>query len=223
MRVEGASCDPGPSPHARALRLNNLSARDDAALERLLAELPEPPWDAEVAADDDMVGRLTRAGFEPYASMVTMARPVEGFPPSLGAAGARPVPYRNEWSDEYTAFEGQAMEALSTFREMGQPTGYEQAEGFDCCLAARTEAGDIVGFAQAMLPEGWINWMGVAPDWRRRGVGHRLLAEVADAVRGARGTHLVALVEEGTAGRPFLAALGFTPGARKALMIRRGA
>lgn len=221
MRVEGASCDPGPSPHARALRLNGLSADDGVALERLLGELPDPPWDVEVAVDDELVAPLTRAGFEPYATMVTMARSVEGFPPSLGAVGARPEAYRNEWAEEFTAFETEAMDGLSTFREMGQPTGYAEAEGFDCCLAARTESGRIVGFAQAMVPEGWINWMGVAPDWRRKGVGHRLLADVAEAIREARGTHLVALVEEGSSGQPFLAALGFRPGPRRLLMIRR--
>ena len=52
-------------------------------------------------------------------------------------------------------------------------------------------------------------------------MGHRLLADVADAVREARGTHVAALVEEGTPGQPFLAALGFRTGARRLLMIRR--
>jgi ribosomal protein S18 acetylase RimI-like enzyme len=73
-----------------------------------------------------------------------------------------------------------------------------------------------------MLPEGWINWLGVHPDARRRGIGRLLVAALARQVAEARGTHLAALVEVDTDGQGFLARLGFRErGARRALMIRR--
>ena len=78
---------------------------------------------------------------------------------------------------------------------MGQPTGYEGAEGFDAMVVARDAGAGMRGFAQAMLPEGWINWLGVHPDARRRGIGRLLVAELARQVAEARGTHLAALVE----------------------------
>jgi GNAT superfamily N-acetyltransferase len=114
-----------------------------------------------------------------------------------------------------------ALEGLATFAEMGQPTGYEQAEGFDAFAVARDQR-DMLGFAQAMLPEGWINWMGVVPDARRRGIGTLLMADVAKQVRDRRGTHLAALVEVDTPGQAFLGSLGFRErGQRRTLMIRR--
>jgi len=104
---------------------------------------------------------------------------------------------------------------------MGQPTGYEEAEGFDAFSVARDQR-DMLGFAQAMLPEGWINWMGVVPEKRRLGVGRLLMADLARQVGERRGTHLAALVEVGTPGHDFLRALGFRErGARRTLMIRR--
>ena len=113
------------------------------------------------------------------------------------------------------------MSGLAAFAEMGQPTGYEEAEGFDAFSVARDER-DMLGFAQAMVPEGWINWMGVVPQARRQGVGHMLIADLARQVTEARGTHLAALVEVDTPGQAFLAALGFRErGARRTLMIRR--
>jgi GNAT superfamily N-acetyltransferase len=150
-----------------------------------------------------------------------MARAAEGLPRAPYVPGVAVEPYRNDWAEEFAAAEAAAMQGLAIFAEMGQPTGYEGAEGFDAAVAARGEDG-IVGFAQAMLPEGWINWLGVVPDARRRGVGRLLIAEVARRVREARGTHLAALVEVDPPGQAFLAALGFRErGARRALMIRR--
>jgi GNAT superfamily N-acetyltransferase len=173
-------------------------------------------------ADDDPVRPLLAAeGFEPYARMAVMARPVEGMKPAPHVRGIEVTPYRNEWSEAFGNAERMALEGLSTFREMGQPTGYEQAEGFDAFAIARDER-DRLGFAQAMLPEGWINWMGVGPDARRRGIGTLLVADIAKQVRERRGTHLAALVEVDTPGQAFLASLGFRErGQRRTLMIRR--
>ncbi len=160
-------------------------------------------------------------GFEPYAHMAVLARPIEGLPRAPFVAGVSVEPYRNEWTEAFTNAEAMAMEGLATFAEMGQPTGYEGAEGFDAFSIARDER-DLLGFAQAMLPEGWINWMGVVPDARRRGIGRLLVGDLARQVREARGTHLAALVQLDTAGYAFLRALGFSErGARRTLLIRR--
>ncbi len=97
---------------------------------------------------------------------------------------------------------------------MGQPTGYEGAEGFDAFSVARNER-DMLGFAQAMLPEGWINWIGVVPRPRRQGIGRLLVADLARQVREARGTHLAALVRGGHA-RLRLPARPRLPRARRA-------
>src|SRR5262245_31060588 len=80
---------------------------------------------------------------------------------------------------------------------------------------------DVVGFCQTSLPTGWINWLGVVPDERRRGVATLLLAEAARDVRAARGTHLAAEVEAGTAGTAFLASRGFRQRGRRLLLSRR--
>ena len=136
--------------------------------------------------------------------------------------GVTVEPYRNEWSEAFQNAERMAMEGLAAFAEMGQPTGYEEAEGFDAFAVARDQR-DMLGFAQAMVPEGWINWMGVVPDARRQGVGAPAGRRHRPAgARGRRGTHLAALVEVDTPGQPFLAALGFRErGQRRTLMIRR--
>ena len=151
--------------------------------------------------------------------MAPMARALQGLPRAL-VPGIEVMPYSNAWSEEFAAAQDAAMAELSVAREMGTPTGYETAEGFDAFVVAR-QGERILGFAQAALPDGWINWLGVVPDARRRGIGHRLVAEIARAVADARGTHLAALVEEETAGPAFLAALGFRSRARRLLMIRR--
>jgi GNAT superfamily N-acetyltransferase len=221
VAVAGASCQPGPSATARALRLEGLRAEGPEALHALLGQLPAPPWDAEVPEGDPLLGLLGAQGFEPYALMTVMARPVAGLPRPPYVPGVSVAPYRNEWAETFTAAEAMAMEGLSTFAEMGQPTGYAEAEGFDAFSVARDER-EIHGFAQAMLPEGWINWMGVVPSSRRKGVGHLLMADLARQVREARGTHLAALVEVETGGHAFLGALGFRErGARRTLTIRR--
>lgn len=221
VAVAGASCQPGPSPTARALRLEGLRAEGGESLRALLAQLSDPPWDAEVADGDPLGSLLAAEGFEPYARMAVMARPIAGLPRAPYVSGVSVEPYRNDWSEAFTAAEAMAMEGLSVFTEMGQPTGYEEAEGFDAFSVARDHR-DMLGFAQAMLPEGWINWMGVVPAKRRHGVGHLLISDLARQVSEARGTHLAALVEVGTPGEEFLRALGFRArGELRTLMIRR--
>jgi ribosomal protein S18 acetylase RimI-like enzyme len=176
-----------------------------------------------VADGDALESLLAAEGFEPYARMAVMARPLEGMPRPPHVPGVAVEPYRNAWADEFSAAEALAMEGLAAFREMGQPTGYEAAEGFDAFVVAR-DAGGLLGFAQAMVPEGWINWLGVVPGARRRGIGRILMAELARQVAEARGTHLACLVEADAPGQAFLRALGFKErGARRTLVIRRGA
>jgi GNAT superfamily N-acetyltransferase len=216
-----ATCQPGPSPSARALRLDGLRAADRGALRTLLGRLPDPPWDVELADDDPALALVRAEGFEPYARVAVMARPIAGLPRPPFVPGVSVEDYRNADADEFTAIEAAAMEGLSAFAEMGQPTGYEQAEGFDVFLVARDPSG-LRGFIQAMNPEGWINWLGVAPDSRRIGVGSMLVFEAAQRVRESGGTHLAATVEVETPGRSFLTALGFRErGARRTRLIRR--
>lgn len=216
-----ATCQPGPSPSARALRLDGLRAPDGAALRALLARLPAPPWDVELADDDPALALVRAEGFEPYARVAVMARPVDGLPRPPFVPGVSIEDYRNDDAEEFAAVEGAAMEGLAAFAEMGRPTGYEQAEGFDVFLVARDASG-LRGFAQTMSPEGWINWLGVAPDARRIGVGSMLVFETAQRVREAGGTHLAATVQVDTPGQAFLARLGFRErGARRTQLIRR--
>ncbi|WP_217915854.1 GNAT family N-acetyltransferase [Miltoncostaea marina] len=203
------------------MRLEGLRADGPESLRALLAQAGDPPWDADVADDDPVRALLAAEGFEPYARVAVMARAVEGLPAPPYVSGVSVEPYRNEWAEAFTAAEAMAMDGLATFAEMGQPTGYEAAEGFDAFAVARDRR-DMLGFAQAMVPEGWINWMGVVPQARRRGIGRLLIADLARQVREARGTHLAALVEVDTPGQAFLAALGFRErGARRTLLIRR--
>mgnify|MGYP001175476070 CR=1 FL=1 len=217
-----ATCQPGPSPTARALRLEGLRAPDAAALRALLTRLSEPPWDVELADDDPALPLVRAEGFEPYARVAVMARPIANFPRAPYIGGVEVVDYSNDDADAFTALEAAAMDGLAAFAEMGQPTGYEQAAGFDVFLVARGVDGDLLGFAQTMTPEGWINWFGVSPDARRIGIGHLLLAETARRIADDRGSHLVARVEVDTPGQAFLSALGFRErGSRHTLLIRR--
>jgi len=152
---------------------------------------------------------------------VRFARPAEGIGLAPPVPGVDVTSYRNDWAEAFSAAEAAAMEGLATYREMGAPTGYEGAAGMDHFTVARRGAA-VVGFCQTALPTGWINWLGVVPDERRRGLGTLLLAEAARDVRAARGTHLAAEVEAGTVGPPFLASRAFRQRGRRVLLIRRG-
>lgn len=220
VNVNGASCRLRPSPTALAVRLEGLRARDGAALDELLGRLPEPPWDAEVAIDDALVGLLTSRGFETYARGAVLARPAEGVP-SGHVVGIEYVPYRNDWAEAFGIAEAAAMEGVAAFRELGSPSGYEWGEGQGAFWIARDSGGHLLGFAHADLPDGWIDWLGVVPEYRRLGIGRGLVAAVARHVREANGTHLVAFAEDGTDAGAFLRRLGFTERGRRALLIKR--
>lgn len=220
VTVSGATCRLRPSPSAPAVRLEGLRARDAESLAALVRALPPPPWDAMVPADDPLAGLLTRAGWETYASGSLMARSVEGMGQAPRPAGVEILPYRNDLNAEFTVAEGLALEGSRVFAELGSPSGYEWGEGQGAFLIARRR-GDIVGFAHADLPDGWVDWLGVVPAARGEGTGRALVAGLAAAVREARGTHLVAFAEDGLPAAAFLRALGFTDRGRRALLIRR--
>lgn len=210
----------GPSLTADATRLGSLRIDSPPALERLIAELPDPPWDVEVVADDDMVSWLASAGFERYASANVMARPVEGMPTGMGVPGVRIGKYRNDWSEQFVQAEAAALAESPIFQEMSQPTGYEEAEHIGGFVAA-TRGERLIGFAQATMPSGWINWFGVVPDERRKGVGRALISALVEMVREDDGTHLACMVDT-EPGLAFFQALKFSSRGQRALMIRRG-
>lgn len=219
ISVTGASCRLEPSLTADAIRLGSLSAVSPPALERLIAELPDPPWDVELAPDDDLLGDVRAAGFEQYAEGEVLARPLENFRTTPPPPGVKIGPYRNDWAEPYAEAERQAMAESPFYAEMAAPTGYEEADHLTGFFAA-TAGTELLGFIQATLPQGWINWFGVVPDHRRRGIGRALLSEVASAAREARGTHLAAMVASESA-RAFFAAERFEARNRRVLLIRR--
>ena len=204
---------------ADATRLGSLRIDSPPALERLIAELPDPPWDAELAADDDVVSWMAAAGFERYADVNVMARPIDGLPVALGVPGVRIGKYRNDWSEQFVAAEAAALAESPIFREMSQPTGYEEADHIEGFVAA-TRGETLIGFAQATMPSGWINWFGVVPDERRKGVGRALISALTEMVKEHDGTHLAAMVDT-EAGLAFFQALKFSSRGRRTLVIRR--
>lgn len=221
MSVAGASCRVGPSPTARALRLDALRADGPRALAALLAGLPEsPPWDAALASDDPAAGLLRGAGFEVYAETVTMARRLAGMREAPHVIGTEIAPYRNEWADAFLAAEAAAMADDPFYREMGGETGFATAAGTGAFVVARRGEA-IVGFAQGAVPEGWVNWLGVIPDERRKGVGRALLGEIARAVAAGRGTHLVVEAPAAGPASAFLRAQGMNERGRTLHLIRR--
>jgi GNAT superfamily N-acetyltransferase len=181
-----------------------------------------PPWDATVAVDDPLVGWLAAAGFQPYRQMATVVCSLDGLRPASHVAGVSVEKYRNQMADAFQEAEREALADSPSFRELGQPTGYEGAEGFDAFLVAR-KGERIVGFAQAQLPEGWINWMGVVPDQRRHGIGRALVAAVAKAVANSRGTHIGMETDETPEALAFWRSLGFRTTGRQVALIRRTA
>jgi GNAT superfamily N-acetyltransferase len=198
-----------------------LRAEGPGALSALLDALPSPPpWDAAVAVDDPVAPLLRGAGFEVYADTVTMARRLAGMKEAPHVTGLDIVPYRNEWADVFLAAETAAMADDPFYTEMGGITGFAEAAGTGAfVVAARGEK--IVGFGQAAVPEGWVNWFGVVPDERRQGVGKALLGEIARLVAEGRGTHLVVEAPAGSPGALFLRAQGFSERGRTLHLIRR--
>jgi GNAT superfamily N-acetyltransferase len=220
IKVAGASCHPGPSPSAKATRLGGLNAQSPAAVEALLAELGSGAFDFACAPDDPLVGILQAAGFAPYANTVVVARRLDGFRKDPPPPGTTVEPYKNAWADSFTAAEAEAMADFSFFREVGPPTGFEGAEGWGAFYVAR-QGDRIVGFAQAELPSGWINWIGVVPGERRKGIARALLGQIAVAVRDAVGSHLVAEVDDTPDALAFWEKQGFRQRTRQVSLIRR--
>lgn len=175
-----------------------------------------------MAAGEPLGGWLGRAGFEPYAETVTVARSLEGMKAAARAPGVAIVPYAAARAEDFTRAETSAMADLAAFAEMGTPTGYEAAEGRGAFLIA-TRGEEIVGFAQAEVPVGTVNWIGVVPHERRRGIARQLLAAVAREMVAGRGTHLLAEVEVGGPAHAFFRAQGFRDRGRRTLLIKRAA
>ncbi len=221
MTTDGAACQIGPSPTARAVRLDNVSARDAAALEALIQAIPAvPPYDMALAPGDPMGALAREAGFEPYATTVTVARAIEGLPPGEPADGVRLLTYSNDMAERYDDAEFDALDGLAIYKAMGRPTGYNQGAGYgDFTVALRGDR--LIGFCFTQVPEGIIWWLGVVPEERRKGVAHMLVASAARATRTSGGTHLLAEVEDTPEARAFFSALGFRERGTRELLIRR--
>lgn len=220
MSVPGGSCRPGPSPSAKATRLDQLNADSPATVEALVAQIGDGPFDVALAPDDPLVPIVKAAGFEPYASTVVMSRRIDGYRKEPAPRDVKIVPYENDWAEQFTAAEAAAMADFSFFREVGSPTGFEGAAGWGTFLVARIGE-EIVGFAQAEMPSGWINWIGVVPAERKRGIGRALVGEIAVAVREAVGSHIVCEVDDDPANYPFWEKQGFKRRTLSLCLIRR--
>ena len=220
VRVDGAACRPGPSPSSKATRLDGLRAESPGALEALLTAVGEPPYDIAVPHDDALVGIAQSAGFTPYARTVVVARRIDGFRKEPAPPGTKLELYTNDWAEEFTTAEAEAMAEFSFFKEVGSPTGFETAAGWGTFYVARQDE-RIVGFVQAEMPSGWINWIGVVPDQRRAGIGRALVGQVAVAVRDAVGSHIVAEVDDLPENLIFWEKQGFKARTRTVSLIRR--
>ena len=211
----------GPSPTARAARLENVRASDAAQLAALLDALPvEMPWDVALEPGDPLGALLGDAGFTQYATTVMASRAIDGLRESEGSEGVRLLTYTNEMAQRYEDAEWEALDGLATFKAMGRPTGYAQGAGYgDFTVALRGDR--IIGFCFTQVPEGIVWWMGVVPDERRKGVGRMLIASAARAVRTAGGTHLIAEPEATDAAREFLRGLGFRERGTRELLIKK--
>jgi GNAT superfamily N-acetyltransferase len=220
VTAAGAACRLRPSPTAIAVRLEGLRATDGPGLDALLAQLPEPPWDAEVTSDDPLVGLLIERGFTRYANGAIYARPAQGMSRAFPVGGVELMSYVSAMADDFAAAEARAMDGLATFTELGSPSPYQWGEG-DGAFVVAVRGKEILGFAHADMPDGWIDWMGVVPEARRAGIGTLLVNALAETVRNQRATHLVAFAEDGTQGPAFLRALGFARKGARTLLIRR--
>lgn len=203
------------------MRLDNVTARDAAALEALIQAVPGvPPYDMALAPGDPMAAMAREAGFEPYATTVTVARAIEGLPPGEPADGVRLLTYTNDMADRYDDAEFDALDGLAIYKAMGRPTGYNQGAGYgDFTVALRGDR--LIGFCFTQVPEGIIWWLGVVPEERRKGVARMLIESAARATRTSGGTHLLAEVEDTPGARAFFSALGFRERGTRELLIRR--
>ena len=217
----GASCQVGPSPTARAARLDNIRVHDAAEVAGLLGALPvAAPWDVSLDPADPALPLLREAGFEPYATTFTASRAIDGVPAGPGADGVRLLTYSNDMAERYEDAEWDALDGLAIFKAMGRPTGYAKGAGQgDFTVALRGDR--IVGFCFTQVPEGIVWWMGVVADERRKGVGRMLISSAARAVRLAGGTHLLGNPEDTPDARAFTAALNFRHRTTRELLIKK--
>jgi len=146
------------------VRLNNLRARDLAALEALIEAVPAvPPYDVALEPGDPAAPLVREAGFEPYATTARFARAIEGLPEAEPADGVRLLTYDNAMADRYEDAEFDALHDLAIYKAMGRPTGYNEGAGYgDFTVALRGDA--LIGFCFTQVPEGIIWWLGVVPD-----------------------------------------------------------
>lgn len=220
IEVPGASCVAGPSPSAKATRIDKLRAESPAALAALLAKVGDGPLDIALPNESELIPMVREADFEPYANTMIVARRIDGFRKDPAPVGVQIEPYSNDWAESFTKAEAEAMADFSLFKEVGSPTGFEQAAGWGTFLAARRD-GEIVGFVQAEMPTGWINWIGVVPSERRQGLGRAMVGEIALAVRDAVGSHLCAEIDDSPESEAFWKTLGFTGKSKTVSLIRR--
>lgn len=220
IEVPGASCVAGPSPSAKATRIDKLRAESPAALAALLAKVGDGPLDIALPNESELIPMVREAGFEPYANTMIVARRIDGFRKDPAPVGVQIEPYSNDWAESFTKAEAEAMADFSLFKEVGSPTGFEQAAGWGTFLAARRD-GEVVGFVQAEMPTGWINWIGVVPSERRQGLGRAMVGEIALAVRDAVGSHLCAEIDDSPESEAFWKTLGFTGKSKTVSLIRR--
>lgn len=201
------------------MRLENVRARDLAALQALIAAVPaEAPYDIAVEPGDPVAAMAREAGFAPYATTVMFARAIEGLPEAEPADGVRLLTYDNAMGDRYDDAEFDALHGLAIYKAMGRPTGYRQGAGFgDFTVAMRGDR--LIGFCFTQVPEGIIWWLGVVPDERRKGVARMLISSAARATRTAGGTHLLMESEDTPEARAFFGALGFRERGTRELLI----
>lgn len=170
--------------------------------------------------EDPLVGIARAAGFEEYARTVVMARRIDGYRKEPPPSGTTIEPYKNDWAEEFTAAESAAMADFSFFREVGSPTGFETAAGWGAFFVAR-QGERIVGFVQAEMPSGWINWIGVVPDQRRIGIGRALVGQIAVVVRDEVGSHIVCEVDNVPENLVFWEKQGFKQRSHTVSLIHR--
>lgn len=221
VTTDGAACQIGPSPTARAVRLDNVTARDASALAALIEAIPAvPPYDMALPPGDPLGALAREAGFEQYAATVQVSRAIEGLSEGEPADGVRLLTYDNAMADRYDDMEFDALHGLAIYKAMGRPTGYNQGAGYgDFTVAARGDS--LIGFCFTQVPEGIIWWLGVVPEERRKGVGRMLVSSAARATRTAGGTHLLAEAEDNPEAREFFTSMGFRIRGTRELLIRR--
>jgi len=200
--------------------MENVRARDLAALQALIEAVPTvPPYDVALEPGDPVAPLVRAAGFEAYATTVKFARAIEGLHEGDPADGVRLLTYDNAMAERYDEAEFDALHGLAIYKAMGRPTGYNRGAGYgDFTVALRRDT--LIGFCFTQVPEGIIWWLGVVPEERRKGVARMLICSAARATRTAGGTHLLVEAEDTPEARAFFGALGFRERGTRELLIR---